>query len=289
MLWKQIVPNTTIMYSKILCILILISCTINIAAQSNKESVKVNCELSGSFNQLSINGDVTVYLLQGDEQSVLIHGKKSMVKQVKTSIDNKVLYISKDYSINSERINIYITVTDIESIQTRGNVIIETPTNIWLSKLSLSLGDDTDVKLFVNSNDFNIDVKGSGNLELSGYIDTLRITSSGESEIFGDIKTVKLSCNTTGYSSVTLEGIIFKSYISSNNESSVDLNNCEVGMSSIFAFDQATVKTTSIDVTDIYAFDQAVIHYKSNNQAFVLTKSNKNSIKKDLIRSTASK
>jgi len=228
-------------------------------------------------------------LLQGDEPSLLIHGRKSDVKQVNTSIKNRVLSISKNYSLNDERVNVFLTVPNLVSINTNGKVIIETPTNIWLNKLSLNLDNETEVILFVNSNELNIDVKGRGNLELSGYIDTLKIIGSEESEISGKIKSLKLSCRTTDFSNITLEGIIFKSYISSFNQSSVDLNNCEVGMSSIVAFDEAVVKTTSIDATDIYAFDKSVIHYRSENQAFVMEKSNKSSIKKELYKNIARK
>jgi hypothetical protein len=236
-----------------------------------------------------INGSVTVYLLQGDEPSILIHGKKSIVKQVETSIKNRVLTISKNYTLSDERVNVYLTVTNINNIKTSGEVIIETPTNIWLNKLSLDLDNETEVTLFVNSNDLNLEVEGSGSLELSGYIDTLRIAGSEESEISGKIKSLKFTCRANDFSYITMEGTIFRSYISSFDNSFVDLNNCEVGMSSIVAFGESTVKTTSIDATDIYAFDKSAIHYRSENQAFVLEQSNKASVKKDLIKSIASK
>ena len=101
-----------------------------LAAQTNKQSYKVNSELSGTFDQLSVKGSITLYLLQGDEPSLLIHGKKRIVKQVKTSINNRILSISKNYSLNDERVNVYLTVTNLVRINTSGNVIIETPTNI---------------------------------------------------------------------------------------------------------------------------------------------------------------
>lgn len=264
-------------------------CTCSLKAQSYIENVSISDEALSTIDQLNVKGNITLYLKQATEPSLIIQGKKNIVKQVKTNIKNRSLSISKNYTLNDERVVIFLTISNLKQIITNGNVIIETPTNIWLNNLSLNLSDESEVTLYVNSNDLNLSVKGSGNLELSGYIDTLKINGSEESNITGTVKSIKLSCRASDYSNISLNGTIFKAYFSAFNKSIIDFLKCEIGMSSIVAFDESIVRTTSLDVTDIYAFDKSVIHYKSQFKAFVMESSNKSTIKKELIKITANK
>ncbi len=227
--------------------------------------------------------------MQSAEQTMYLQGSKSILKQVKTSVKNKTLTISKGYSLNDERVNVFLSVNTLESIKTLGDVRIETPTNIWLNKLSLNLSEETEAIFFINSNQLDLTVSGSGDLNISGYIDTLKIAGTEEAEIVGNIKSIKLSCRTSDFCNVTLEGTVFKSFLSAFNQSSIDLSDCENGMSSVVAFDDSKVIVTSIDVTDIYAFDKSSIHYRSANQALIMENSKNAQIKQDTYKTIAKK
>lgn len=254
-------------------------------AQTDRNLIKNST--GTEIKNLIIKGNVTVFLLQGNEQTLFVQGKKGAIKQLTAYNKGQSLYITKKYGINDERVNVYLTLPDIEVIKTSGEVRIETPTNIWLNKLKVDLSDETEVILYVNSNDLKLAVSGAGSLYISGYIDTLRISGTEESEINGKIKSINLSCRISDYSTLALEGVAFKSYLSAFHQGIIDLGNCESGISSIVAFDRSMIKAKSIDLTDIYAFDKAVVNYKSTTDANILELSKKATIKRELLKTIA--
>lgn len=235
-----------------------------------------------------VKGNVIVYVSQSTEPSIFYEGSKTKIKQLKTQISNETLSITnKSYS--NEKIKIYLTINNIENIKTIGNVEIETPTNIVLNKLNINISEESEVTLFVNSNDLKLEVHGNGELNLSGYIDTLRIKSFDDCEVYSKIKSKKVLCKTTDNSNVKLQGVIFDLYISSFKNSYTDALNCEIGSSFIVSFDESDVKFTSVEAPEIYAFDKSTIYYKSPFQAFVMENSNKSLIKKDIIKTITKK
>ena len=258
--------------------------TSNLDAQTPTDNL-----LSAPVNSIVVKGNVTLYLMQGPEQSIHLQGNKSVLKQTKTSVKNKTLHITKNYSLSDERVFVYLTLPSIEQIKSIGDVRIETPTNVWINNLNLDLSEETASTFYINSNHLDLFVSGRGDVNLSGYIDTLTITGTEEAEVLGTIKTLKLICRVKDYSSVSLEGTIFKSFLSGFNQGSIDLTEAECGMSSIVAFDLSKIKVTSIDVTDIYAFDRSVIHYRSSNKAFIMENSQNALIRKENYKTIAKK
>ena len=257
----------------------------NLIAQKNEKT-----DLSeNSYSQIVIKGDLNVYLLQSTEQSITFQGSRTAIKHIDVKEKNRTLSISKNYSFNDERVNVYLTLNSFEEIKTIGDVRIETPTNIWINRLDLDLSEETSSTFFVNSNQLNINIAGRGDLNLSGYIDTLLISSCEEAEVIGNVKSIKLICRSRDYSLITLEGSVFKSFLSGFDQGTIDLTEAECGMSSIVAFDNSKIKVTSIDVTDIYAFDKSSIHYRSANKAYILENSHNAQIRKEAVKSIARK
>lgn len=148
----------------------------------------------------------------------------------------------------------------------------------------MNLSEESEATLFVNSNDLKLEVHGNGELNLEGFIDTLKIQTFNECEVYTKLKSKKVICRTTDNSNVRLKGLIFNLYISSFKQSYVDALNCEVGNSFIIAFDESDVKTTSIEAPEIYAFDKSTIYYRSISQALVMENAFKTFIKKEILK-----
>ena len=163
--------NKTAISRTIFTVLIFFVLSGNILSQNSSEG-KI---FKSPINQLILKGDITVYITQGTEQRIYFDGTSNAVKQIKFSINNKILTLSKQHSLNNERVTAFLTIKNLESIKTFGNVEIETPSNIWIKKLSLNFSKETDAIFFFNTNQLDLTVAGSGNLYISGNIDILKI------------------------------------------------------------------------------------------------------------------
>lgn len=230
-----------------------------------------------------------VYLSQSTEQSITYEGNKTSVKQIKTLISNGVLSITNKSNSSKEKIKVYLTFDKLDKITTVGNVELETVTNLTFTNLALNLSEETEALFFINSSELKLFVNGKGELNLSGYIDTLRINAYDECEIYSTIKSKKVFCRTTDYSNIKFKGNIFKLFVFALKNSYVEALSCEIGISSIVAFDEADVKLTSLDATEIYAYDNSTIYYRSQYQATILENSFRSLIKEEIIKSAINK
>lgn len=222
-------------------------------------------------------------MYQSDENEYKYDCPKYLSRQIKVQQSDETLSITNK-NRNEKSVTIYLTVKNIESLKTVGNVEIETSTNITLNKLNLTIDDESMLNLYVNSNDFKFEVFGSGEVNLAGIIDTLRLYTHNESEIYCNLKSRKVLCRLYDLSNVSLKGTIFNLYISSFNNSNINALNSNIGSSFVTSFDDSQVKVTSVDAPEIYSFDKSAIYYKSPFKANISKFSDKSVIKKDLTR-----
>ncbi len=226
---------------------------------------------------------------QSTDQGILYEGDKTSVKQIKVLISNGVLSITNKSNFSKEKIKVFLTFDKLEKISTIGNVEIETVTNLYFANLSLNLSEETEATFFINTSELKLQVNGKGELNLSGFIDTLRLSAYDECEIFSTIKSKKVFCRTTDLSNIKFKGNIFKLYVFALKNSYVEALSCEVGISNIVAFDEADVKLTSLDATEIYAYDNSTVFYRSQYQATILENSFRSLIKEEIIKSAINK
>ncbi len=226
---------------------------------------------------------------QSTDQGILYEGDKTSVKQIKVVISNGVLSITNKSNFSKERIKVFLTFEKLEKISTFGNVELITVTNLNFNNLSLALSEETVSTFFINSSELKLQVNGKGELNLSGYIDTLRLNAYDECEIYSTIKSKKVFCRTTDFSNVKFKGNIFKLFVFALKNSYVEALSCEIGISSIVAFEEADVKLTSLDATEIYAYDNSTVYYRSQYQATILENSFRSIIKEEILKSAVNK
>lgn len=261
---------TSAIYRTIFTLLLIIAISGNILSQTNSENKISNTPI----NKLTVKGNITVYIMQDAEQSIYFQGDKNAVKQIKTSITDNTLNIFKGSAVNDERVIVFLTIKNLESIKTYGEVVIETPSNINISKLSVNLSEETETMFFINSKQLDLNVSGKGDFYISGNIDTLNIAGTEDAIITGNIKSNKLSCRITENCNITLSGTVYKSILSAFNQGFIDITDCKNIISSVVAFDYSKVKINSKYIIDIYAFDNSSVNYrKSNNKSFILENS----------------
>lgn len=144
----------------------------------------------GTFTKLSFRVPGKLYLRQGPNQKVEIEGKKDLLDQIETNVDGDKLTIGKegkwlDWNWGSEdRINVYITVKNIDAISVAGSGEIIAETKITSSELDLNVSGSGSLKAEVNvTGSLEADVSGSGSIELRGKCNDYNSNVSGSGSV----------------------------------------------------------------------------------------------------------
>lgn len=144
----------------------------------------------GTFTKLAFRVPGKVYLRQGPNQKVEIEGKKDLLDQIETNVDGDKLTIGKEGKRidwnwgNEDRINVYITVKNIEAISVAGSGDVIAETKIISSALDLNVSGSGSLKAEVEvTGSLEADVSGSGNIELRGKCGNYNSHVSGSGSI----------------------------------------------------------------------------------------------------------
>ncbi len=142
----------------------------------------------GEFSQLSYGVAGTLYLTQGNENSVVIEADSETLEDISTEVRGNKLVIKDnssswwDWSSSSKKATIYITMKNIDGISVAGsgNLVAENK---------------------INSNDLDLSVSGSGNLtadiEVRNMLDA-SASGSGDMMLRGICKAFDSSISGSG-------------------------------------------------------------------------------------------
>ncbi len=114
--------------------------------------------------------DADIYITQDDHFSIEIDAQKNIHDVLDLHKRNDLLIVDFDGCVDDhDGVEIYITMPDIDKLKVTGSGIIETVTP------------------FMNQDDINIDVTGSGKVIFDGDVDDLDcdLTGSGRIELYG--------------------------------------------------------------------------------------------------------
>lgn len=181
------------MTSKIFSLMIVLAFVWNISAkaqETDKRTLPPFTEIS-----LRINGDV--HLTQGSDQSVEIKAKSSTINKLITEVKDRKLVIrfsttdSWFKSWNPGKVDIYITIPQIDALSVSGSGSILSDDEITSRILDLAVSGSGDIKLTdLSAEKVSAAISGSGDIYLEGSdtADALDAAISGS----GDIKASEL-------------------------------------------------------------------------------------------------
>lgn len=126
-----------------------------------------------NFNQVLIEGLGKLDVDVGPKASITITADDNIIPYIRVKVDSKRLHIeSKKPFISASNVSIKLTTPDLKSFVSNG-----------VGAITVS---------GVNNKDFNVAVKGAGNLQLSGKTEVFTLEVSGA----GNVKAVDLEAQT---------------------------------------------------------------------------------------------
>ena len=145
-----------------------------------------------AFNQLDISGTFNVFLSQGETASVTIEADNNIIPIIQTDVDQNKLSVKIENGVKiskSKKSNVYITVTDLNSLHFNGVGNLKCLTDLNLSTVDI-----------YNS--------GVGNMELKGsaLVCTMHNSGVGNLNAF-DFEVQKLNISNAGVGNVQINAV----------------------------------------------------------------------------------
>lgn len=186
---------TKIIVTALLCVL-LMSCNfdMNFGVKGNGDVTTTNRELNESFNAISANEGLDVYITQGDSESVRVQADENLQEIIITEVNNGVLKIHTEDNIGyASTKKVIVNFKSIDKISaSSGSDVISTNT-ITVDELEVYTSSGSDAKLDVNVEHLVCNSSSGSDIKISGTTNTLRAEASSGS----DIKAANLQATTT--------------------------------------------------------------------------------------------
>ena len=152
--------------------------------KGNGNVVKQDRKVSG-FTSLEVSGAFTVYLYQGNSESLTIEADENLMEYIVTEVKGDKLEIyTKNKSIQKfTEMNIYLTFEQLEMIDISGAVEITGEDMMKFDELSIDGSGASEISLKLEVGMFRADFSGASEIELLGEAKAAIFDLSGASEI----------------------------------------------------------------------------------------------------------
>ena len=186
------------------------------------------------FNEIESDGVFNVYISQGSSENIVVEADDNIVPFITTiSKNNKLKLSSKDEAEikKSTKLNIYVTVKNIDKINFSGVGDLETEGKLNLTELKIDNSGVGNIKLEIDCDRLDIENNSVGNINLTGKADNVKIEHNG----VGNVKAFDLTANTLKIES----NAVGNAEVNSEKELYMDLN----GMGNITYKGNAVIKS----------------------------------------------
>ncbi len=167
--------------------------------------VNDDIEIIEDFHSINLNSRYTVYLKQSNETKIEVRALKEVLDISEFDVENGVLNINikrdeknksvweqiDDIKINP-KLDVYISMKEVRSLNVFGNGKIFTENSIASNKLDLNLSGSGTLAADIKGENLSINHSGSGLMKLQGYANQADLTQSG----YGKIEAFKLDLKT---------------------------------------------------------------------------------------------
>jgi len=111
------------------------------------------------FTEIEVGGIFTVIIKQGDKQTVNLETDSNLSDKIKTDVIGGKLSISSTEIKNSTKLQVFIEVKNIESIESGGASLVKSEGILKSDKLVLIAGGASQIKLSIEAKELKTTVK----------------------------------------------------------------------------------------------------------------------------------
>jgi len=167
--------------------------------------LNIEDRIVADFKGISLSGSYDYYIKQGTSNSVRVEAPAKLLPYIVTEVKNGVLNVyTKNHTnwgnmFNNEKIAVYITAKDINSIHLSGSGDVFFKEGIKSNDLSVSLSGSGDITGKINAASFDCTLTGSGDIRLSGNAENAKVKLVGSGDFSGrDLKTANTYVEVVG-------------------------------------------------------------------------------------------
>lgn len=137
------------------------------------------------FTGLGLSLSADVYLRQGNQQSVEIEARESVIENITKDVSNQYWKIGFKKSMrNYDKITIWVTVPTIDKLSVSGSGDISGENAFdGLDELKMNVSGSGNIQFEAEADEANCVVTGSGNIELRGSADDQKISITGSGDV----------------------------------------------------------------------------------------------------------
>jgi len=175
---------------KIAASLLLLLATVAFVSAQNKKELKFD-----SFSRIQLRSSSKVYVRQGSPQKVEFDGDREDIEELDPRVEGGKLIIGRDnwnnwgFSNRESRISIYITIPNIDGLSVAGSGDLVVEGKLTTRDLDLNVSGSGNLELEADaSGDMNADVSGSGSIVLKGKCRAFDSSISGSGKVQLDMQ-----------------------------------------------------------------------------------------------------
>ncbi|MCB0560190.1 MAG: DUF2807 domain-containing protein [Lewinellaceae bacterium] len=139
--------------------------------------------------EMPISADV--FLKQGPEQKVIVEGKDNIIDEIELDVQNGIWKIEFNRCVRDiGQLRVFITMPELTHLRVSGSGDVVGENTFVIQDLEIDIPGSGNVDLSLEADDLDIDIPGSGRLTLEGVADETKYRISGS----GDVHAFNLEC-----------------------------------------------------------------------------------------------
>lgn len=151
------------------------------------EKTKEKRHLTG-FNQIKLNDRGTLYLTQGDKESVVIECNSDDMDRIDVHVKGNALILEQDKGFFGRSVDVvyHVTFKDLEKVKISGSGSLNSD-RIHVDNIYFGISGSGDVRIDdLEAESIELKISGSGEANLSGEASHQKITISGSGDVFSE-------------------------------------------------------------------------------------------------------
>ena len=150
-----------------------------------EKEIKTEDRKVAAYESVEVSGAYHLVLTEGEGGALKVKGQKEVLPYLKTSVSNKVLYVSIDnkYKLKTS-LTVYVPInTSLKKIVTKGAVDVSTQGKLKVGELQLKIEGSGDLDATVEATALDVQVAGAGDVDITGTAERLNAVVKGAGDI----------------------------------------------------------------------------------------------------------